>query len=140
MNGPIIGTSNTLTHPLGIDTQSATTATTPAPSVVPFVLPQAAREDGSLIHVVQPGDAVHSIAFAYKVSAQIIIEDNQLTDGGRWIFPGQELIIHAITSPEPEVTSPELEEPAPEPQEARATPRDELPPPSSKKKYKKKMQ
>ena len=89
LNGPIIGTSNILTHPLGIEPQSATTGRTPAPSVVPFVVPQAAREDGSLIHVVQPGDTVHSIAFAYQVAAQTIIESNQLTDGGRWIYPGK---------------------------------------------------
>ena len=131
LKGPIIETSDTLAHPLGIDTQTTTTGTTPAPSVVPFVVPQTAREDGSLIHVVQPGDTVHSIAFAYKVTAQIIIESNQLTDGGRWIYPGQELIIHTETSPKPEETAPEAEvvvvspkpeEPSPEPREARAAP------------------
>lgn len=56
---------------------------------------QAARADGSLVHVVRAGDTLHGIAFAYGVALQDIRERDQLQSGGYWIFPGQEIIIRA---------------------------------------------
>ena len=57
------------------------------------VIPQLARADGSLVHVVGVGDTVNAIALAYGVSPAQIIALNNLPYGGRWIFPGQELLI-----------------------------------------------
>ena len=57
------------------------------------VQPQAAQPDGSIIHVVQPGDTVSAIAVAYRVYQLDIIMLNQLENMGRWIYPRQELLI-----------------------------------------------
>lgn len=69
------------------------------PPVVAFVVPQQPQPDGSIVHVVQDGDTVASIAFAYGVSVEEIIALNPGIGSGRFIFPGQELLI----KPAPEV-------------------------------------
>ena len=48
--------------------------------------------DGSVIHVVQPGQALWNIAAAYQVTLQQILELNDLTKDS-FIFPGQKLVI-----------------------------------------------
>ena len=58
------------------------------------VIPQAAREDGSLIHNVRPFETLYSIAKVYDENLEEIILRNQLIDRGRVIIPGQELVIH----------------------------------------------
>ena len=57
------------------------------------VTPQAARVDGSLIHIVQPFETLYSIAQAYEVNLEELIARNQLLNRGQLIFPGQELVI-----------------------------------------------
>ena len=59
----------------------------------PFVQPQAPQSDGSTVHVVRPGDTISAIAVAYRVGQQDIIKTNQLENMGRWIYPGQRLLI-----------------------------------------------
>ena len=63
--------------------------------IVADVTPQAAREDGSLIHVVQPFETLYSIAQAYEVNLEELIARNRLLNRGQLIFPGQELVIRA---------------------------------------------
>ncbi len=70
----------------------AATAAPTAPPSVPFVVPQAEQSDGSIIHTVQAGDTVDSIAFAYGVSRQQILDLNNISDP-RIISLGQKLII-----------------------------------------------
>ncbi|MDE2853942.1 MAG: LysM domain-containing protein [Chloroflexota bacterium] len=65
----------------------------PAPVYAPPVQPQAPQPDGSIIHVVRPGDTVSAIAVAYRIHQLDIIMVNQLEHMGRWIYPGQELLI-----------------------------------------------
>jgi hypothetical protein len=69
----------------------------PTPAFAPFVQPQAARPDGSLIHVIQPGDTVDAIAVAYGLTRAEVLELNGLRSGS-FIFPGQELIVRAASS------------------------------------------
>ncbi|NWG18076.1 MAG: LysM peptidoglycan-binding domain-containing protein [Chloroflexi bacterium] len=76
---------------------SAATPTPTPPPVVAFVVPQAAQDDGSIVHVVQAGDTVDSIAFAYGVTRTQILELNNLASP-RYITPGQKLV---IKTPEP---------------------------------------
>ncbi len=79
----------------------AVAAPLPQPTAVPYassVAPQPAREDGSIIHVVQSGDTIWQIGIAYDVHPYKIISLNQLDqlrNRGRYIFPGQELLIRA---------------------------------------------
>ena len=74
-------------------------AAPPQPTAIPFaapVAPQAAREDGSIVHVVRSGDTVWQIGIAYDVHPHKIISLNnlqQLSSRGSYIFPGQELLI-----------------------------------------------
>ena len=57
-----------------------------------IVATQPARADGSIVHVVQPGDTVSAISVAYRVGRGIIIRLNQLPDNGNTILVGQELL------------------------------------------------
>lgn len=73
------------------------TAAPTAPPSVPFVVPQGEQSDGSIVHTVQTGDTIDSIAFAYGVSRQQIMDLNNIVDP-RIISVGQRL---TITTPEP---------------------------------------
>lgn len=76
-----------------------------APPFVNFVNPQAPQSDGSIIHTVQAGDTVDSIAFAYGVTRSQIMELNNMRDP-RIIQIGQQLIISLATpSPSPTPTA-----------------------------------
>lgn len=68
------------------------TAVPTAPPFVAFVVPQGAQPDGSIIHTVQTGDTIDSIAYAYGVTRQQILDLNGIRDG-RIITVGQRLII-----------------------------------------------
>ncbi len=50
-------------------------------------------ECGLAIHVVQRGDSVMAIARARGVHPAYLAIRNQLTEGGRWIYPGQQLVM-----------------------------------------------
>ncbi|MDE2775561.1 MAG: LysM domain-containing protein [Chloroflexota bacterium] len=70
-----------------------TPAPTPTRAFAPPVIPQAPQADGSIVHVVRPGDTISAIAVAYRAEQLDIIIVNQLERMGRWIYPGQELLI-----------------------------------------------
>ena len=82
----------------------APAAGAPAPKPTPFIYyapsvdPQPARADGSIVHEVRTGDTVNAIAVAYGVDPKDIVERNDLSGGGRWIYPGQELVIRDATA------------------------------------------
>lgn len=63
-----------------------------APASVPAVVAQDAQGDGSIVHVVRPGDTIDSIAVAYGVTRQDIMALNSISDP-RIIQIGQELKI-----------------------------------------------
>lgn len=63
-----------------------------APPVVAFVVPQNAQDDGSIVHTVQAGDTIDSIAYAYGVGRSTILELNNITDP-RLIYVGQKLTV-----------------------------------------------
>ena len=69
---------------------------TPIPIAAP-VFPQPAQADGSIVHVVQPGDTIWAMGVAYDVHPYRIIALNDLDDPStlvvKPIFPGQELLI-----------------------------------------------
>lgn len=75
------------------------TAVPTSPPFVNFVSAQPPREDGSVVHTVQSGDTVDSIAFAYGVTRQEILDLNNLSNP-RIIFVGQELIVRPAGSVE----------------------------------------
>ncbi len=46
-------------------------------------------------YLVQPGDTVHDIAATHDTSVAALVSVNSLSDGGRWIMPGQRLQLSA---------------------------------------------
>lgn len=102
------------------------TAVPTAPPSVPFVVQQGAQPDGSIVHTVQAGDTIDSIAYAYGVGRNAIMELNNISDP-RIIQLGQKLIIKAAdasSSASEETTEAPADSPtdAPaEPTEASAT-------------------
>ncbi|RPI97312.1 MAG: LysM domain-containing protein, partial [Chloroflexi bacterium] len=75
---------------------AAGTTTTDTGGEVPYVVPQGVRPDGSIVHVVQTGDTLWSIAYAYidyDVTVESIAELNGLKANTRILQPGQELEI-----------------------------------------------
>ncbi len=104
LNGSILGTVTTVTDEPPCQGSSlsdvlAAPAATPQPTPIPYAAPvsaQAAQADGSIIHVVRPGDTIWQIGIAYNVHPHAIItlnQLNQLKNRGHFIFPGQTLII-----------------------------------------------
>ncbi len=104
LNGQVLGTVSTYADEPPCQGASlsgllAAAAAAPQPTAIPFaapVFPQPAQEDGSIVHVVQPGDTIWQIGIAYDVHPYKIIALNQLDqlrNRGRYIFPGQELLI-----------------------------------------------
>lgn len=111
------------------------------PQTVPFVVAQGARDDGSILHTVQPGDTVDSIAVAYGVTRQDILSLNDIRDP-RIIQVGQQLIIRqgsgsaaATEEPAPPVSQEpaapaETGDAATAPEEPAAEPQSGNPPPT----------
>jgi len=71
---------------------AAQPAAPPPPQYASRVSPQGERPDGSIVHVVQPGDTIDAIAVAYGLTRADILELNQISDP-RIIQIGQELLI-----------------------------------------------
>ena len=88
---------------------SANTPVPTAPPEVPFVVPQNAREDGSIVHVVTSGDTIDSIAVAYGKTRSDILALNPGIRDPRLISLGQEIII-ATAEPSSASTPDEAEE------------------------------
>ncbi|MBI1278604.1 MAG: LysM peptidoglycan-binding domain-containing protein [Anaerolineaceae bacterium] len=66
------------------------------PPYVAFVVPQGEQPDGSIIHTVQNGDTMDSIAYAYGTTRSEILKLNNL-QSANFIFPGQKLIVKPPT-------------------------------------------
>ncbi len=73
------------------------------PPYVAFVVPQGEQPDGSIIHTVQNGDTMDSIAYAYGTTRTELLKLNNL-QSANFIFPGQKLIVKPPTK-SPEATS-----------------------------------
>lgn len=70
---------------------------------VGFVQPQNQREDGSLVHVVQAGDTIDSIAVAYGLTRAEVLALNPNLASARFIQIGQEIVIQAPQTPTPTI-------------------------------------
>jgi LysM repeat protein len=110
----------------------------PVPTMPPIlpIVTSTPRPDGAIIHVVQPGQTIISIAAAYGVKEQDLLAYNGLTEQSV-IFPGDFLIIRLPATPgstqeeTPTITQAPEESPSPSPMAATGTPtptRTQLPP------------
>jgi LysM repeat protein len=75
-----------------------------APPFVDFVVPQGAQPDGSIIHTIQAGDTIDSIAFAYGITRADILSLNDL-QSANFIFPGQQLLVREAQATVPPPTA-----------------------------------
>ncbi|HLU09193.1 MAG TPA: LysM peptidoglycan-binding domain-containing protein, partial [Oceanobacillus sp.] len=85
---------------------AATIAPT-APPFVGFVVPQQPQPDGSIIHTVQPGDTIDSIAVAYGLTRAELLALNPLADP-RIIQIGQQLLVREATGEAPAQGTPSV--------------------------------
>jgi LysM repeat protein len=92
---------------------------------VPYVVPQSVRPDGSIVHIVQSGDTLSSIAYAYfdyGVTVESIAALNEgIKPNTRYLQPGQELVILPPGSVDP-VTGQMITPGAPTAQPTEVTP------------------
>jgi LysM repeat protein len=81
-----------------VNAQGTPVATTapPPPAFVGFVVPQTPEADGSIIHTVQAGDTIDSIAVAYGLTRDQLLALNPLANP-RIIQIGQQLIVREPT-------------------------------------------
>lgn len=86
---------------------SATPTRTPRGFVLMPVSTVTPQEDGSIVHIVQPGEVLSNIAEAYQVSLSQIYSLNYLTDQSV-IYPGQRL---KVKTPDPTATPTETSTP-----------------------------
>jgi LysM repeat protein len=74
-----------------------------APPFVDFVVPQAEQPDGSIIHTIQAGDTLDSIAFAYGTTRAELLALNDL-QSANFIFPGQQILVREAQAVPPTAT------------------------------------
>lgn len=103
LGGAVIATYDSIAPAPGIPMDSVATErddkAVPTASVR-RVERQPAREDGSSIHVVRPGQTLSAIALAYGISLQELVAQNELS--GALLQVGVELLIPAAREEEPE--------------------------------------
>jgi uncharacterized protein YkwD len=77
---------------------------TKAPTVPPVIPIQTATPaaDGTVVHVVQPGQALWNIAAAYNVSIADLMALNGLTENS-FIYPGDKILVRKGTAGQPSV-------------------------------------
>ena len=99
LDGHVLGTVDTRpdSAPCPVTAQAVAAVSAPAPVHAPPVVAQQPRADGSIVHVVQAGHTIWTIGVAYDVHPHVIIERNALGMRGRFIYPGQELLIREAT-------------------------------------------
>jgi uncharacterized protein YkwD len=76
--------------------------TPPAPlhPSTPTLVPNTPNPDGSIVHIVQPGDTLGSIYMAYNIPLADLLNLNSLTLKST-IYPNQKIIIRAAFTPTP---------------------------------------
>ena len=86
---------------------ASTTSTDDAPAYVAPIIISQPREDGSVVHQVQPGQSLWAIAARYNVKMDELLLFNNLTEDA-FIQPGDELLVKlgAGQSPPPTPTPP----------------------------------
>jgi len=72
----------------------------PAEPDVPEIATQAAQPDGSIVHVVEDGQAIWNIAAAYGVDVPTLLRQNNLTDNS-FVHVGDPILVRPASTPTP---------------------------------------
>jgi LysM repeat protein len=92
----------------GTGSSSSTTVPGTALAFIPVQI-STPDQDGSIVHVVQSGQTLWTIAAAYKVSLPEILQLNNMTDTTT-IYPGNKILVKAaLANPTPTSTEKEIE-------------------------------
>jgi len=96
----------------GEDGGTANVAPPPPPDTVPFVNPQGADDEGRIVHTVQQGDTLDSIAVAYGLTRDDLVARNPSLGSIRFLQIGQQIVIQegGTSSNEEEAAPPPAEE------------------------------
>jgi LysM repeat protein len=81
-------------------TPSANNPPAPLQPGSPTIVPNTPNADGSIIHIIQPGQYISSLSEAYDVLQEEILKLNNLTSKST-IYVGQKIIIRAADTPTP---------------------------------------
>ena len=106
MAPPLVPLAASSSNPTPPPVQLPTATMVPVYTVTPML-------DGSVIHIVQPGQALWSIAEAYKITLSDLFRLNYMTDESV-IFPGEKLIIQPANDT-PTITPTQTSTPTPRP-------------------------
>jgi uncharacterized protein YkwD len=79
------------------------------PPITPGVIPNTPNGDGSIFHIVQSGETLGAIAYAYDVPLKELMALNRLNDKS-FIYPGDKLIIRLASTATPITPSPTITE------------------------------
>jgi uncharacterized protein YkwD/LysM repeat protein len=102
----IVGNTYYYCMDVGLSTGGTPVAYTPSgPTPLPTILPNTPDADGSLIHVVQPGETLLTIAAAYDIPLADILRLNNLTLDSI-IYPKQKITIRLAFTPTPTLPTP----------------------------------
>jgi len=85
--------------PTPIPVVIATSATTSSPDNVPPVQTVTPQAVGIMVHVVQPGDSLYSIAMTYETTISDIRSRNGIAQNNDVIYPGEKLLIRVAFTP-----------------------------------------
>ena len=91
-----------------LSTGGTPVAYTPPPPLIsptPTIVMSTPNPDGSIVHVIQPGDTLYAIAIAYGVSVNDIYNLNNI-NAKTIIYAGRKLTIRAANTPTPALPSP----------------------------------
>ena len=92
------------------------------PMVVSQIITSTPDPEGAIIHIVQSGDTLWTIAQAYDVPIDQILTNSGLSQGTTTVFVGQELTIQSASDPTPTLPPTDTPEPAtPTPTQPRPT-------------------
>ncbi len=105
-------------HTSGITAQN----TQQQPIAVSQIITSTPDPEGGIIHIVQSGDTLWTIAQAYDVPIDQILRNSGLSQGTTAVFVGQELTIQAASDPTPTLPPTDTPEPGtPTPTQPRPT-------------------
>lgn len=107
-----------VTHTSGTTSQN----TQNQPIVVSQIITSTPDPEGAIVHIVQSGDTLWTIAQAYDVPIDQILRNSGLSQGTTTVFVGQELIIQSASDPTPTLPPTDTPEPGtPTPTQPRPT-------------------
>ncbi|MDZ4159007.1 MAG: LysM peptidoglycan-binding domain-containing protein [Anaerolineaceae bacterium] len=98
-------------NPAATSASGAAMAATPRSTATPLIT-ATPREDGSIVHLVQPGETVWSIALAYNVRQEDLVILNGLSPSNPVIYTGTKLLIRLKFTP---TTTPTITQTPPPP-------------------------